>query len=53
MFTVALETDAAQHDHFVIALYFFEGLSQNGLRILVIALEVFLKSARHAGRRFL
>ncbi len=53
MFAVALETDAAQHDHLVIAFDLLEGLLQDRLGVLVVAAEILFERARHAGRRFL
>ncbi len=50
---MAFETDAAQHDHLVVALDLLEGLLQDGFRILAIAAEPFLEGLGDAGRRFL
>ena len=47
---MALETDAAQHDHLVIAFGFLEGLVQDLLRILAVAGKKLLVGARHARR---
>ena len=51
MLAVALEADAAQHDHLVVAFGLREGLGQDLLRVLVIAAKVFLVGARHARGR--
>ncbi len=48
---VALEADAAQHDHLVVAFGLLEGLGQDRLGVLAVAREIFLIGARHARRR--
>ena len=45
---MAFETDAAQHDHLVIAVDLFEGLFEDLLGILVIAAEIFAKRPHEA-----
>ena len=51
MLAVALEADAAQHDHLVVAFGLLEGLRQDCLGVLGVASEVFLVGPRHARRR--
>src|SRR5450759_832508 len=46
---VALESNAAQHNHFIITFDFFEGLLQNLNGVLSIADEKPFKRARRAG----
>ncbi len=53
MLAVAFETNAAQHDHFVITFDFLEGLLQDRLGILIVAAKILLVGARQAGRRLL
>ena len=49
MFAMALEPDAAQHDHLVIAFDFVERFLQDRGRILGVAHESFLQRAGDAG----
>ena len=51
MLAMALEGDAAQHDHLVIAVDLGEGLAQHLLRILVVAGEIFAEGAPQPVRR--
>ena len=51
MLAMALETNATQYDHLVIAFDLFEGLFQDIDRVLCIACEEFLQRARYARRR--
>ena len=44
---MALEGDAAQHDHLVIAIDLAEGLVQNLVRVFVIAGKIFAVGAHH------
>ena len=48
---MALEADAAQHDHLVIAFGLLEGLLQDLGGVLTVAREELLERARHARRR--
>jgi hypothetical protein len=48
---MALKTDAAQHDHLIIAFDLFEGLFQDLDWVLTIAREEFLERARYPRRR--
>src|SRR5512135_489556 len=51
MLAVALEANATQHNHLVIAFDFLESLFQDFDRILSIADEKLLKRARHTSGR--
>jgi len=51
MLALALETDAAQRHHLVIALDLVEGLLQSLDRVLSVADEGLFKCARHPRRR--
>src|SRR5262245_22656347 len=51
MLAVAFESDAAQHDHFVVTFDFLESLLQDFDWVLSIADKKLLKRARHAGGR--
>ncbi len=39
MFTIGLDPDIAQHDHFVVTVGLLEGAAQNVRRVLLIACE--------------
>ena len=45
---MALEADAAQHDHLIVAFGLLEGRRENLLGILVVATEIFLERLRDA-----
>ena len=52
MLAMALEADATEHDHLVIAFDFLEGLLQNQRGILTISGEKFFKGTRDASGSF-
>jgi hypothetical protein len=52
MLAMALEADATEHDHLVIALDFLEGLLQNQCGILTISGEKFLEGTSNASGSF-
>jgi hypothetical protein len=52
MLAMALEADATEHDHFVIAFDFFEGLLQKQCGILAVASKEFLEGTSDASGSF-
>src|SRR5208337_2168287 len=52
MLAMALERDAAQHDHLVVALDFGEGLAQHLRRILVVTAKILAERPYQPVRRF-
>jgi len=52
MLAMALEADATEHDHLVIAFDFLEGLLQNQCGILTIASKKILRRHEQRDREF-